>query len=178
MVNDMARIADLLKTMMCGVGLVLNAVAPDPSSAATTAEVTTASGLKYQDVKEGTGDVATAGKTVAVHYTGWLTNGTKFDSSKDRGQAIEKGYRVVGSARHGVPDDLKKAGVQGITALADFRASLSRPRAVFLYVPAGPPVDSVLDELLPHLDSGDIVVEGGNSYWGDSILSFERLRKR
>ena len=93
-------------------------------------------------------------------------------------QAIEKGYRVVGYARHGVPDDLKKAGVQGITALADFRASLSRPRAVFLYVPAGPPVDSVLDELLPHLDSGDVVVDGGNSYWGDSIRRFERLRKR
>ena len=93
-------------------------------------------------------------------------------------QAIEKGYRVVGYARHGVPDDLKKAGVQGITALADFRASLSRPRAVFLYVPAGPPVDSVLDELLPHLDSWDVVVDGGNSYWGDSIRRFERLRKR
>lgn len=48
------------------------------------AEVTTESGLVYEDVSEGTGDAATAGKMVSVHYTGWLTDGTKFDSSKDR----------------------------------------------------------------------------------------------
>lgn len=45
---------------------------------------TTASGLQIDDVVLGQGDEATAGKNVKVHYTGWLTNGTKFDSSKDR----------------------------------------------------------------------------------------------
>jgi FKBP-type peptidyl-prolyl cis-trans isomerase len=49
-------------------------------------EVTTASGLKYLDQAVGTGDAAVAGKTVTVHYTGWLENGKKFDSSVDRGQ--------------------------------------------------------------------------------------------
>jgi len=39
-----------------------------------------------EDTKLGTGAVATPGKNVSVHYTGWLTNGTKFDSSKDRGE--------------------------------------------------------------------------------------------
>lgn len=48
------------------------------------AEVTTESGLVYEDISEGAGDAATAGKMVSVHYTGWLTDGTKFDSSKDR----------------------------------------------------------------------------------------------
>jgi FKBP-type peptidyl-prolyl cis-trans isomerase FkpA len=47
---------------------------------------TTPSGLTYEDLKEGTGAAAKAGDTVDVHYTGWLTNGTKFDSSLDRGQ--------------------------------------------------------------------------------------------
>ena len=47
---------------------------------------TTASGLKYEDVTEGTGAAAKAGDKVQVHYTGWLTDGTKFDSSKDRGK--------------------------------------------------------------------------------------------
>ncbi len=51
--------------------------------------VTTASGLKYQVLKKGKGPVAQAGQTVSVHYTGWLTNGTKFDSSVDRGQPFE-----------------------------------------------------------------------------------------
>jgi FKBP-type peptidyl-prolyl cis-trans isomerase len=46
----------------------------------------TADGLQYWDIKVGTGQVATAGQTVKVHYTGWLTNGKKFDSSVDRGE--------------------------------------------------------------------------------------------
>ncbi|HEX6898421.1 MAG TPA: FKBP-type peptidyl-prolyl cis-trans isomerase [Thermoanaerobaculia bacterium] len=49
-------------------------------------ETTTASGLKYTDLQTGEGDEARAGKTVDVHYTGWLENGTKFDSSLDRGR--------------------------------------------------------------------------------------------
>ena len=43
-------------------------------------------GLKYTDDQIGTGIEAQAGKTVSVHYTGWLLDGTKFDSSKDRNQ--------------------------------------------------------------------------------------------
>jgi len=49
-------------------------------------EVTTASGLKYIDEVVGTGDKPRLGRTVLVHYTGWLENGMKFDSSVDRGQ--------------------------------------------------------------------------------------------
>ncbi|HJQ22762.1 MAG TPA: FKBP-type peptidyl-prolyl cis-trans isomerase [Blastocatellia bacterium] len=49
-------------------------------------EVKTASGLKYIDEVVGTGDKARLGRTVIVHYTGWLENGTKIDSSVDRGQ--------------------------------------------------------------------------------------------
>jgi peptidylprolyl isomerase len=48
--------------------------------------ITTASGLKYIDLTPGTGAVPQTGQLVTVHYTGWLQNGTKFDSSLDRGQ--------------------------------------------------------------------------------------------
>ena len=51
--------------------------------------VTTADGLKYWDVKVGTGATATSGHNVKVHYTGWLTNGKKFDSSVDRKEPFE-----------------------------------------------------------------------------------------
>ena len=53
------------------------------------ATVTTDSGLQYQILQAGDGDVAKAGKLVKVHYTGWLTDGTKFDSSVDRGEPLE-----------------------------------------------------------------------------------------
>ena len=52
------------------------------------ATTTTASGLKFEDVTEGTGASASAGKKVTVHYTGWLTDGTQFDSSIDRGETF------------------------------------------------------------------------------------------
>jgi FKBP-type peptidyl-prolyl cis-trans isomerase FkpA len=51
--------------------------------------VTTESGLQYEDITVGDGQEAKAGDNVSVHYTGWLEDGTKFDSSKDRNQAFE-----------------------------------------------------------------------------------------
>jgi peptidylprolyl isomerase len=52
-------------------------------------QVTTASGLKYVEITEGTGETPTKGQTVSVHYTGTLESGKKFDSSRDRNQAFE-----------------------------------------------------------------------------------------
>ncbi len=52
-------------------------------------QVTTASGLKYVEIAEGTGEIPAKGQTVSVHYTGTLENGKKFDSSRDRNQAFE-----------------------------------------------------------------------------------------
>jgi FKBP-type peptidyl-prolyl cis-trans isomerase FkpA len=52
-------------------------------------EVTTESGLKYEDLVQGDGAEATAGKRVSVHYTGWLTDGSKFDSSVDRNSPFQ-----------------------------------------------------------------------------------------
>ena len=53
------------------------------------AQVTTASGLKYTDLVEGTGPLPTTGQTLSVHYTGTLQNGFKFDSSHDRGAPMQ-----------------------------------------------------------------------------------------
>jgi FKBP-type peptidyl-prolyl cis-trans isomerase FkpA len=85
-------------------------------------ETTTPSGLKYTDLAVGQGEEARPGKTVEVHYTGWLTNGTKFDSSLDRnrpfsfhlgaGQVIRgwdegvAGMKVGGKRRLTIPPDL------------------------------------------------------------------------
>jgi FKBP-type peptidyl-prolyl cis-trans isomerase len=82
----------------------------------------TPSGLRYQDLVKGQGAEAVAGKSVVVHYTGWLPNGEKFDSSRDRnepfsftlgaGQVIAgwdegvAGMKVGGRRKLVVPPDL------------------------------------------------------------------------
>ncbi|OGO60105.1 MAG: peptidylprolyl isomerase [Chloroflexi bacterium RBG_19FT_COMBO_49_13] len=58
---------------------------PTPSAGA----VTTASGLVYEDLQAGDGATAQSGNTVTVNYSGWLADGTKFDSSIDRGQTFD-----------------------------------------------------------------------------------------
>ncbi len=52
-------------------------------------QVTTPSGLKYEDLEAGTGSIARGGQKAKVHYTGWLTSGQKFDSSVDRNEPFE-----------------------------------------------------------------------------------------
>ena len=85
-------------------------------------EKVTDSGLKYEDLVEGDGDEAAAGQDVSVHYTGWLTDGSKFDSSKDRnmpfdfalgaGQVIRgwdegvQGMKVGGTRKLTIPPQL------------------------------------------------------------------------
>lgn len=67
--------------------------APPTQEGATTVPgeetITTSSGLKYVEIKAGTGAIPTKGQSVKVHYTGWLEDGTKFDSSVDRGVPLE-----------------------------------------------------------------------------------------
>jgi len=93
-------------------------------------------------------------------------------------QALEKSIRVVGFARRGAPSDMIEAGLVEARSLADFKTQLSPPRAVFIYVPAGPVVDKLLDDLAAQLDASDVLVDGGNSYWGDSIRRYHRLKEQ
>jgi FKBP-type peptidyl-prolyl cis-trans isomerase len=106
-------VAMLVLTSFLGVG---------GSMAENIQGVTMPSGLKYIDQVVGTGDVAVAGKTVSVHYTGWLENGKQFDSSVDRGQPFSfplgagrvikgwdegvQGMKVGGKRKLTIPSDL------------------------------------------------------------------------
>ena len=92
------------------------------SGATEGQERTLPDGLKVTDLKVGSGPMAESGQMVAVHYTGWLTDGTKFDSSLDRGEPLGfklgsdhiirgwnegvKGMRVGGKRKLTIPPDL------------------------------------------------------------------------
>ena len=68
---------------------------PSPPATSTVANArTTSSGLVIETLTTGSGPTAAPGNTVNVHYTGWLTNGTKFDSSRDRNQPFS--FRLGG----------------------------------------------------------------------------------
>jgi len=90
-------------------------------------------------------------------------------------QARDKGIKVVGFDPKGLSPELEAAGVIGIKRIVDFAKSLEAPRVVFAYIPAGPAVDTLFGELAEVLDKGDVVVDGGNSYWGDTIRRSQKL---
>ena len=79
-----------------------------------------------------------------------------FDLSSEKAQNLEKG------ATEGTK-------VKGVTAIEEFVSQLSVPRKIMLLVPAGKPVDAVIDNLIPHLEKGDIIIDGGNSHYVDTI---------
>ncbi|MFI2742212.1 NADP-dependent phosphogluconate dehydrogenase [Zhouia sp. PK063] len=65
--------------------------------------------------------------------------------------------------------------IKGTTSAQEFVSLLQKPRAIMLLVPAGKPVDAVINSLLPYLEEGDIVVDGGNSYFPDTNRRVEEL---
>tara|TARA_B100000959_G_scaffold286012_1_gene362897 strand:- start:3032 stop:4537 length:1506 start_codon:yes stop_codon:yes gene_type:complete len=69
-------------------------------------------------------------------------------------------------------------GVVGTDSLESFAASLKRPRKVIILVKAGEATDAVIEQLLPHLEKNDIVIDGGNAKWTDTIRRENDLRER
>ena len=92
---------------------------------------------------------------------------------------IKGGHEIVAYARTAATVSKAEAlGAKGVNSLARLAGSLSAPRAVWLMVPAGETTTQVLEELLPHLAAGDIVIDGGNSYYKDSVGRCELLKTR
>jgi 6-phosphogluconate dehydrogenase len=84
---------------------------------------------------------------------------------------------LVYDSHHEAVDALVAKGAKGTTSLPDFVQKLTKPRLVWLMVPAAV-VDPVLGSLIPLLEEGDIVVDGGNSYYHDDIRRAADLKKK
>jgi 6-phosphogluconate dehydrogenase len=72
----------------------------------------------------------------------------------------------------------EKQKVKGTTSVDEFVKMLKTPRAIMLLVPAGKPVDGAIASLVPLLEKGDIIVDGGNSYFPDTDRRFNELSER
>jgi 6-phosphogluconate dehydrogenase len=77
--------------------------------------------------------------------------------------------RTVSKVDHFVAGRAKGKKVIGCHSIEEFCDALAKPRKAMLMVKAGQPVDDFIDLLLPHLDKGDIIIDGGNSFFGDTI---------
>lgn len=89
--NQKAKVIALVVIAALGITVIISLLVGEgaPGGGGAGGEVTTASGLKYIDLVEGTGESPRPGQPVTVHYTGTLENGTKFDSSVDSGRPYE-----------------------------------------------------------------------------------------
>jgi 6-phosphogluconate dehydrogenase len=86
------------------------------------------------------------------------------------------GHRVISYDRSAEAiQRVVEKGAIGSHSLADFVKQLSLPRAIWLMVPAGDPVDETIEQLLPHLTKEDVIIDGGNSNYKDSIRRAEKL---
>src|SRR2546423_13828912 len=88
-----------------------------------------------------------------------------FDVKQERADALEA------SAKPGTT-------VKGVTDIAKMVKALKKPRKIMMLVPAGKPVDDVINNLLPHLENGDIVIDGGNSYYKDTLRRINFLQDK
>jgi 6-phosphogluconate dehydrogenase len=94
---------------------------------------------------------------------------------------VSKGFQVSVFNRTTARVDEFLAGqaagkaVKGTHSLAELAASLERPRRIMLMVKAGKPVDEMIEQILPYLEQGDILIDGGNSFFEDTRRRFKAL---
>ncbi len=92
---------------------------------------------------------------------------------------LKGGHRVVGFDRDAATvKNIADKGAQSADSLESLVSQLRAPRAIWLMVPAGAPVDSTIASLLPHLAEGDTIIDGGNSNYRDSIRRAADLKPK
>jgi len=94
-------------------------------------------------------------------------------------QLIEKDWRVFGYNRTiEVTKELVKVGLFGTKSLEDLVGELDTPRVIWIMLPAGKPVDDVIGKFSQLLDKKDVAIDGGNSFYKDSVRRYKKLAKK
>ncbi|GAA4466916.1 decarboxylating 6-phosphogluconate dehydrogenase [Nibrella saemangeumensis] len=87
-------------------------------------------------------------------------------------------HEVVGyDINETLVNEIKAEGAQGVNSLEALYQALPAPRILWLMIPAGPLVDKVIEQLLPFVQAGDIIIDGGNSHYQDSIRRYQQLKE-
>src|SRR4030095_2585990 len=86
----------------------------------------------------------------------------------DHGYKVAVFNRTVSKVDDFLANEAKGTQVVGVHSIPDLAAVLKKPRRVMLMVKAGKSVDEMIDSLTPHLEPGDIIIDGGNSHYPDT----------
>src|SRR3982750_1104173 len=86
----------------------------------------------------------------------------------DHGYKVAVFNRTVSKVDDFIQNEAKGTQVVGAHSIEELLQSLKRPRRVMLMVKAGSTVDAMIDQIVPHLENGDIIIDGGNSLFTDS----------
>ncbi len=97
---------------------------------------------------------------------------------ESRGFTVACYNRTVSKVDSFVGGRAKGKRIIGARSVEEFCDALAKPRKAMLMIKAGQPVDDFIEQLLPHLDKGDIVIDGGNSFFGDTIRRTDYLEKK
>ena len=95
-----------------------------------------------------------------------------------RNHSIAVYNRTESKTRAFMKDKVKNQDLKAAYELEDFVASLEKPRKIMLMIKAGKPVDLVIDSLLPYLEAGDIIIDGGNSHFDDTNRRLNNLKEK
>ncbi len=96
----------------------------------------------------------------------------------DRSFTVAVYNRTTSKVNHFLENEAKGTKVIGTHSVEELAANLKRPRRVMLMIKAGDPVDWAIESLLPHLETGDIIIDGGNSNYEDSIRRTKYLEEK
>jgi len=96
----------------------------------------------------------------------------------DKGYTVVAFNRTVSKVDHFMENEAKGTNVIGAHSIEDLCKKLKRPRKIILLVKAGPAVDDFIAKLEPHLEEGDIIIDGGNSHYPDSNRRTAELEKK
>src|SRR5436189_2232363 len=96
----------------------------------------------------------------------------------DRGFTVVAFNRTVSKVDDFLANEAKGTKVIGAHSIEEFVAKLKKPRRVMLMVKAGAPVDEFIEHLFPHLEKGDIIIDGGNSLFQDTERRVKYLESK
>lgn len=96
----------------------------------------------------------------------------------DKGFTVVCYNRTTSKVDSFLENEAKGTNIQGAHSIEELCAKLKKPRKIVLLVKAGPAVDDFINKLIPHLEKGDIIIDGGNSHYPDSIRRTQELESK